>query len=157
LTMVLLVGTGLLIKSAARLLRVEPGFNSQNLLTMTISLPNNKFDWQHNVVFSRDVVNAVKTNPVVADAAVIQGVPMRPGGFWTAFTVEGMPPLDPGDRPVARQRVISPEYFRVMEIPLLEGRNFDDRDGEGERGHPRFVIVNHALAARYWPGQPAAG
>lgn len=81
-TIVLLVSTGLLFKSAAHLLRVVPGFMSRNLLTMTISLPNNKFDWQHNVVFSRDVVNAVKTNPVVTDAAVIQGVPMRPGGFW---------------------------------------------------------------------------
>jgi putative ABC transport system permease protein len=158
LTIVLLVSTGLLFKSAAHLLRVEPGFTPRNILTMTISLPNNKFDWQHNVVFSRDVVNAVKTNPVVTDAAVIQGVPMRPGGFWTTFTVEGMPPpADPGDLPVARHRVISPDYFRVMQIPLLEGRNFDERDGVGERGHPKFVIVNHALAARYWPGQSAVG
>jgi putative ABC transport system permease protein len=142
LTIVLLVSTGLLFKSAVHLLRIEPGFTSRNILTMTISLPNNKFDWQHNVVFSRDVVEAVKTNPVVTDAAVIQGVPMRPGGFWTTFSVEGMPPADPGDLPVARHRVISPNYFRVMQIPLLEGRTFDERDGEGERGHPRFVIVN---------------
>ena len=155
-TIVLLVSTGLLFKSAAHLLRLEPGFVSRNVLTMTMSLPNNKFDWQHNVVFSRDVVNAVKTNPAVTDAAVIQGVPMRPGGFWTTFAVEGMPPTDPGDLPVARQRVISPDYFRVMQIPLLEGRNFDGRDGEGERGHPKFVIVNHALAARFL-GQQAFG
>jgi putative ABC transport system permease protein len=156
-TTVLLVSTGLLLKSAAHVLSVEPGFLPRNVLTMTISLPNNKFDWHHNVEFSRDVVNAVRTNPVVADAAVIQGVPMRPGGFWTPFAVEGMPPTDPGDLPVARFRVISPDYFRVMRIPLLEGRNFDDRDGEGERGHPKFVIVNEALAARYWKGRPAVG
>jgi predicted permease len=146
-----------LFKSAAHLWAVEPGFASRNILTMTISLPNNKFDWQHNVVFSRDVVNAVKTIPAVTDAAVIQGVPMRPGGFWTNFTVEGMPPPDSGDLPVARQRVISPDYFRVMQIPLLEGRNFDERDGVGERGHPKVVIVNHELAIRYWPGQSAVG
>jgi putative ABC transport system permease protein len=157
LTIVLLVSTGLLFKSAARLLKVEPGFTARNILTMTISLPNNKFDWQHNAVFSRDVVNAVKMNPAVTDAAVIQGVPMRPGGFWTTFRVEGMPPADPGDLPVARQRVISHDYFRVMQIPLLEGRAFDERDGVGERGHPRSVIVNRALAARYWPGESATG
>ena len=157
LTIVLLVSTGLLFKSAAHLLAVEPGFNPRNILTMTISLPNNKFDWQHNVVFSRDVVNAVKTNPAVTAAAVIQGVPMRPGGFWTTFTVEGMAPPDAGDLPVARQRVISPDYFDVMQIPLLEGRMFDQRDGIGERGHPKFVIVNHALAARYWPAASAIG
>src|SRR5262249_4239912 len=157
LTIVLLVSTGLLMKSAAHLLRVEPGFTSHNILTMAISLPNNKFDWQHNVVFSRDVVNAVKTNPVVSDAAVIQGVPMRPRGFWTTFTVEGMPPPDAGDLPVARHRVISPDYFRVMQIPLLEGRMFDQRDAIGERGHPQFVIGNHLLAVRYWPGESAVG
>jgi len=157
LTLVLLVSTGLLFRSAVRLLSVQPGFTSRNVLTMTISLPNNKFDWQHNVVFSRDVVNAVKTNPAVMNAAVIQGVPMRQGGFWTTFAVESMPPVDPNNLPVAGLRVISPDYFQVMQIPLLEGRTFDDRDGVGERGHPRFVIVNHALAARYWPDTPAIG
>jgi putative ABC transport system permease protein len=157
LSIVLLASTGLLFRSAAHLLRVDPGFNARNILTMAISLPNNKFDWQHNVVFSRDVVNAVKTNPAVSDAAVIQGVPMRPGGFWTTFAVEGMPPPDAGDLPVARHRVISPDYFRVMRIPLLEGRTFDERDGIGERGHPKFVIVNHALAARFWPGESTVG
>src|SRR5207237_7151161 len=145
LTIVLLVSTGLLFKSAAHLLRVEPGFTPHNILTMTISLPNNKFDWQHNVVFSRDVVNAVKTNPVVTDAAVIQGVPMRPGGFWTTFTVEGMSPADPADLPVARHRVISPDYFRVMHIPLLEARSFDERDGVGEGGHATVATANHSL------------
>jgi putative ABC transport system permease protein len=157
LTVVLLASTGLLFKSAVHLWGVEPGFTSRNVLTMTISLPNNKFDWQHNVVFSRNVVNAVKTIPVVTETAVIQGVPMRPGGFWTNFTVEGMPPPDSGELPVARQRVISPDFFRVMQIPLLDGRTFDDRDSVGERGHPKFVIVNHELATRYWPGQSAVG
>jgi putative ABC transport system permease protein len=157
LTMVLLVTTVLLVESAAHLLRVQPGFNASNVLTLAISLPNNKFDWQHNVVFSRDVVNAVKTNSGVLDAAVIQGVPMRPGGFWTTFSIEGQPAPEPGNLPVARHRVISPDYFRVMQIPVLEGRTFDERDAIGERGHPRFVIVNQALAARYWPGESAVG
>jgi predicted permease len=157
LTMVLLVSTGLLFRSAVRLWAIEPGFTSTNVLTMTISLPNNKFEWQHNVVFSKDVVSAVRASPLVTDAAVIQGVPMRPGGFWTTFSVEGMPATTPGELPVAHMRVISPDYFRVMQIPLLDGRIFDERDNVGERGHPQFVIVNRALATRYWPGQSAAG
>ena len=157
LTMVLIVTTGLLFKSAVRLLAVDPGFNSHNVLTMTMSLPNNKFDWQHNVVFCRDVVHEVEMNPLVSGAAVVQGVPMRPGGFWSTFSVEGAPPPDPGNLPVARHRVVSPDYFRVMRIALLEGRDFDERDGIGELGRPKFVIVNHALAARYWPGQSALG
>src|SRR5262249_53693302 len=157
LTIVLLVSTGLLLTSAAHLLKVEPGFVSHNILTMTISVPNNMFEWRHSVSFFRDVVNGVKANPVVTDAAVIQGVPMRPGGFPGTFLVEGMPSSDIADRPVVRQQVISGDYFRVMQIPLLEGRSFDERDNIGELGRPKFIIVNHALAARFWPGQSAIG
>jgi len=157
LTIVLLVSTGLLFTSAARLLKVEPGFVSHNILTMTISPPNNMFEWRNSVIFYRDVVSAVKTNPVVTDAAVIQGVPMRPGGFPGTFFVEGMPASDIADRPVVRQQVISGDYFRVMQIPLLEGRSFDERDNIGELGRPQFILVNHALAARFWPGQSAIG
>jgi predicted permease len=102
-------------------------------------------------------VNVVKTNAAVTDAAVIQGVPMWPGGFPTTFLVEGMPASDLADRPVTGMRVISGDYFRVMQIPLLEGRSFDERDNVGELGQPQFVIVNHALAARFWPGQSAIG
>src|SRR5262249_8261512 len=75
LTIVLLVSTGLLFTSAAHLLKVEPGFVSHDILTMTISPPNNMFEWRHSVIFFRDVMNAVKTNAAVTDAAVIQGVP----------------------------------------------------------------------------------
>ena len=157
LTMILLVTTVLLLESASHLVRVRPGFEARNVLTLAMSLPNNKFDWQHNVVFSRDVRDAVRANRNVADAAVIQGVPMRPGGFWTTFTIEGKIAAEGVNLPVARLRVISPEYFRVMQIPLLEGRPFDARDGIGERGHPRFVIVDRTLAARYWPGASAVG
>jgi len=157
LTMVLLVSTGLLVKSAVHVAAIAPGFDSRNVLTMTISLPVNKFEFRHNTVFSRDVINAVKTNPAVTNAAVIQGVPMRPGGFRTSFIAEGMPASDFGDLPVALQRVVSPDYFGVMGIPLLDGRNFDDRDGSGELGRPPFVLVNHALAARCWPGESAVG
>jgi predicted permease len=124
---------------------------------MTISLPNNKFDWQHNVRFERDVTAAVKALPEVGDAAAIQGVPMRSGGFWTSFIVEGMPPTPLADRPVAHLRVISSGYFHVMQTPILDGRDFDARDDDGERGHPKFVIVNRTLASRFWPGQSAVG
>jgi predicted permease len=109
------------------------------------------------VVFERDVTAAIKALPGVRDTAAIQGVPMRAGGFWTSFAVEGMPATSSADLPVAHLRVISPGYFRVMRIPLLDGRDFDERDDAGERGQPKFVIVNRTLAARYWPGQSAVG
>lgn len=82
LTLILLIGTGLLVKSAAQLLQIDPGFNPESLLTMTISLPNNKFEWKHNVVFSRQVMTSAKSLAPVRGAAVVQGLPMRTGSFW---------------------------------------------------------------------------
>jgi predicted permease len=157
LTLVLLISTGLMVKSAARLWEVDPGFNPDHVLTMTISLPNNKFEWRHNVVFSRSVIASVKPLTSVRDAAVIQGVPMRAGSFWGKFEVEGTAAAGSADLPVARLRVVSPGYFGVMQIPIVSGRDFDARDDIGEVGHPRFVIVNRALATRYWPGENAVG
>jgi putative ABC transport system permease protein len=93
LTLILLIGTGLMIRSAARLLRVDPGFNPTSLLTMTISLPNNKFEWKHNVVFSRQVIESIKSLPEVRDAAVIQGVPMHSGSFWASALARNDPHL----------------------------------------------------------------
>ena len=156
MTLMLLIGTALMIKSAGRLWQVDPGFDTRNLLTMTISLPNNKFEWRHNVVFSRQVMRSIQSMPGVRDAAVIQGVPMHPGSFYTSFSVEERADT-PVDRPSARLRVVSPGYFRVMNIPILSGRDYDEHDEIGKVGSLPSVIVNHALADRFWPGQDAVG
>jgi putative ABC transport system permease protein len=156
MTLMLLIATGLMVKSANQLWRVDPGFDTPNLLTMTISLPNNKFEWRHNVVFSRQVIRAMEAMPGVRDAAVIAGVPMRPGSFFGSFSIEGRPDT-PVDRPSARIRVVSPGYFRLMKIPILSGRDYDEHDEVGEVGSLPSVIVNRKLAERCWPGQDAVG
>src|SRR5262249_26132570 len=127
-----------------------------NLLTMTISLPNNKFEWRHNVVFSRQVIRSIKEMSEVRDAAVIQGVPMRPGSFYSTFSLEGRSEA-PVDRASARLRVVSPGDFSVMKIPMLAGRNYDEHDEAGVVGSLPNVIVNRTLAERFWPGQSAVG
>jgi putative ABC transport system permease protein len=154
--LVLLIATGLMLKSANQLLSVDPGFDANNLLTMTISLPNNKFEWKHNVVFSREVIDAVNALPQVIGATVAQGVPMKLGTFWGSFEVEGQP-SSPNEKPEARIRVVNPGYFRVMKIPLDSGREFELRDEVGKVGDLPYVIVNNTLASRYWPGQDAIG
>jgi predicted permease len=125
-------------------------------LTMTISLPNNKFEWRHNVVFSRQAIRSMEAMPGVRDAAVIGGVPMRAGSFFSPFSIEGRPDT-PVDRPLARLRVVSPGYFRLMKIPILSGRDYDEHDEVGEVGSLPSVIVNRTLAERFWPGQDAVG
>lgn len=156
MTLMLLIATGLMVKSANHLWQIDPGFDTQNLLTMTISLPNNKFEWRHNVVFSRQVIGSIEAMPEVRDAAVIQGVPMRAGSFFTSFSIEGRPDT-PVDRPSGRIRVVSPGYFGVMNIPILSGRDYDEHDEVGEVGSLPSVIVNRTLAERCWPGQDAVG
>ncbi len=156
ITLMLLIATGLMVKSANRLWHIEPGFDTRDLLTMTISLPNNKFEWGHNVVFSRQVIRSIEAMPEVHAAAVIQGVPMRVGSFFGSFSIEGRPDT-PVDRPSARLRVVSPGYFRLMRIPILSGRAYDEHDEVGEVGSLKSVIVNRTLAERFWPGQDAVG
>jgi predicted permease len=156
MTLVLLIPTGLMVKSANRLWKIDPGFDTQDLLTMTISLPNNKFDWRHNVTFSRQVIDSVKAMPEVRDAAVVQGVPMHAGGFHVSFTVEGKPDT-PVDRPLAAVRIISPGYLRVMKIPILAGRDYNEHDEVGPVGSLPYLIVSRTLAERFWPGQDAVG
>ena len=156
LAVTLLVTTALLVRSAMEVARVNPGFTPERLLTATIALPENKFDWDHNAVFARNVIESVESLPGVREAAVVQGVPMRSGSFWDSFEVEGTP-TTLEDRPVAGLRVISPGYFRVMQIPLVDGRMFTKFDGVGNRGEPRALIVSQALARRLWPGERAAG
>lgn len=156
LTLMLLLAFGLMIRSAANVLRARPGFDASGLLTMTISLPINKFDWAHNVVFSRQVIASVASLADIESAAVVQGVPMRTGGFFSWFLADnGEPP--PEHLPVAHVRVVSRGYFRVMRIPLVAGRDFDERDEAGEIGNPPRVIVSEALARRYFAGTGAVG
>ena len=157
LTAVLLLGAVLLVRSAVRASQVEPGFNPSNVLTMTVSLPENKFDWDHNAVFARDVINAVRSLPAVTDAAVVQGVPMSAGGFFGSAAIEGyLPPAD-AEEPIYRIRVVSPRYFETMQIPIVAGRGFEARDGVGQRGYPRSILVSDSFAQRYWPGQNPLG
>ena len=156
MTLMLLIATGLMVKSANQLSHIDPGFDTRDLLTMTISLPLNKFQWRHNVVFSREVIRSIEAMPAVRGAVVIQGVPMRAGSFYSSFSVEGRPDT-PVDRPSARLRVVSPGYFRLMKIPILSGRDYNEHDEVGEVGSLPFIIVNRTLAERFWPGQDAVG
>src|SRR2546426_10220896 len=110
--LLLLIAPVFMVKSGNRLWQIDPGFDTENLMTMTISLPNNKFEWRHNVVFSREVIHSIQAMLKVRDAAVIQGVPMHAGGFNTSFSIEGRADT-PVDRPSGRIRVVSPGYFRV--------------------------------------------
>jgi predicted permease len=154
LSLVLLIGAGLMIKSFWRLIQVDPGFNPENTLTMVVSLPTSSYaDTGRQVAFFQQAVERVGNLPGVEAAGVTTDIPLF-GGSSTGFDVGGRPPHAPGQRPMVEFRSVSPGYFRAMGIPLLRGRAFTEQDvGDA----PGVVIINETLARRHFPGEDPVG
>jgi len=159
LTILLLISAALFVRSAFRVSRVATGFNAGQLLTMTISLPANKFDWDYNARFSREVLKQVRSLSSVRDAAVVHGVPMGAGSHVSTGggTVEGYESTSDDEQLTYGIRIVSPGYFATMQIPILAGRAFDARDEQGERGQTPSFLVSHSFATRYWGGKSPLG
>jgi predicted permease len=153
LTMVLLVGAGLLVKSFWRILQVNPGFNSENVLTMQISLPESAYSEEGRVItFYRQLLERTKSLPGVESAGMINNLPLGGVDINGFFWIEG----DPAQKPTHDSgfRVVSPDYFRTMNIPLLKGRLFTEQDNETATP---VGIISHSVAEATWPGQDPLG
>jgi predicted permease len=155
LSLVLLVGAGLLLRSFLALLKTDPGFNPDNVLTMNLVLPGAKYkeDPQRDS-FYRDLVQRVKALPGVESAAVVNYLPLGGANSSDAYLVEGDAEPLPGQENDGRYRVCSPDYFQTMKIPILKGRGFTEQDRTG--ANP-VVIVNEALTRKHWPNEDAIG
>jgi len=154
LSLVLLIGAGLLIKSFARLQQVQPGFNPQNILTMAISLPPAKYPARHNkVVFVEQLLTRLKVLPGVKYASASMALPLI-GSSVAPFQVDGRTQLAVGERPFVDYQSVSTDYFKLMEIPLLSGRGFDEHDQETSKV---VLVVNNTLAKQYWPDESPIG
>jgi len=154
LSIVLLIGAALLMKSFARLHNIDPGFQPANLLTMKIALPPARYDTdQKKSAFFRELAQHVEATPGVRDATVAMSLPTTLGWLGTNVSAEGQP-LDDGNRnsSSARLQSITPGYFRTLGIPLRRGREFTARDNAP--GAPQVVIVNESFARRFWPAYP---
>jgi putative ABC transport system permease protein len=133
LAVVLLVGAGLMMKSLLRLLESNVGFNPQNVLTMTVTLPAPKYaDPDKQVIFFDQLNERVQSLPGVAGAGTVNVLPLQ-GGNTTRFYVDGDPVPPPGQEIEANIRVVDRTYFQTLGVPVIAGRAFDDRDGEAER------------------------
>jgi putative ABC transport system permease protein len=155
LSLVLLIGAGLLFRSFVALLKTNPGFNSDGVLTMNLNLPFAKYrEDAQRAAFYSDLVQRVKGLPGVQSAAVVNYIPLGGSNSSDTFLIEGTPDPPPGQEHNGRYRVCTPDYFQTMGISILRGRGFSDQDKTGAQP---VVMVNETLAHRYWPKGDALG
>ena len=151
LALTLLVGAGLLMRSLVNIRGVDPGFAPDHLLTGIVTLPASGYQKPPQVqAFYRSLLERLETIPGVQAAAVVNVLPFSGEDTDTGFFIEGRPrPTEPGERPTAWYRVVSPGYLRASGMRLDAGRFIDARDREAAEG---AVVVNRTLAKRYWAG-----
>ena len=155
LSLMLLIGAGLAARSFLSLLRTDPGFNPNNVLTMRIMLPATKYkDEAAGRIFYDDLIQRVKGYPGVESAALVNYIPMGGSNSSDAYLVEGAAAPPPGQENIGRYRVATPDYFRTMGMSLVKGRSFTDQDKDGA---PHVAIVNETLARKHWPGGDVIG
>ena len=155
-TVVLLIAAGLLLKSFWHLRTTDVGCTTDHVLTMSYSLPANKYDSPEKVnAFNETLLDRVRHLPGVRAAALGSSVPGAGPGGDDDFSITEHPPITPGTAmPDALIRWVDPGYFSTLQIPLLHGRFFTNRDRAGQ---PKTVIISHQLAEQYFPGEDPLG
>lgn len=154
-SLLLLIGAGLLINSFIRLRNLDPGFQTDHVLTMGIVLPQSKYpDGARRAAFYNEVLRRVESLPGVKSAGVVNWIPLVFQGDSVGISIEGQPDPPDSERPNAATRVINPNYFSTMGMRLLKGRNLDDRDRSTS---PAVAVISESMAKRFWPNQDALG
>ncbi|HYP29671.1 MAG TPA: ABC transporter permease [Blastocatellia bacterium] len=154
ITLLLLTGAGLLIKSFVRLQETDPGFREENLLALNIGTPMRKYPKEdQRAAYYKQLVERVGALPEVESAALTSGAPMTGFDLVFEFSIEGRD-ARPDDVPQTVYSSISPNYFRTMGIPLLAGREFDERDVAGS---PFVTLINETMARRFFPDEDPLG
>ena len=155
LAFTLLIGAGLMLRSVAELLAVDPGFKPDHVLTMRLLLPDTRYPEQADrVAFMDRVMEELKPLPGVTSVGASSRLPFRGVPIGTGFAIEGRPSPGEASLPVADVAIVHGDYFQTMRIPLRRGRLFDGRDGQPGR---RAAIINEALARQWFPGENPLG
>jgi putative ABC transport system permease protein len=155
LSLVLLVGAGLMIRSFAKLNEVDPGFRPSQVLTLGVAFLRVKYPENEQVaqVFSQILDRATAT-PGVVSAGAISDLPLTGSNISDSFTIEGRPPIPKEAQPSTEYHIVTPRYFESMGIPLLSGRDVAPTD---TRQSPNVVVINDAFARRHFAGENPLG
>jgi putative ABC transport system permease protein len=154
LAIVLLIGASLMLKSTLKLLAVNPGFNTENLLTFQTALLPAKYSDENKIVnMHKELLTRIESLPGVSDAATVGVIPLI-GGNTTHVFAEGQPRPAPGEETEANLRDVSAGYFKTMEVPLIAGREFNDFDNLQSKP---VIIINQTLSKIVFPNQPPIG
>jgi predicted permease len=156
---VLLIGSGLTMRSIIKLRQTDTGFDPQNVLTMSIDLPRSRYGDEQSMIaqgvvgFFGSLMDRITSRPGVVSMAVATDMPLTGNLVSRSFQIEGRG-RDLREEPRAEFHSVSHEYFKTLGIPLLKGRMFSRADREGA---PRVVIINRSMAQKYWPDQEVIG
>ena len=155
MTLVLMLGSGVLVRSLARLLTTDPGFQSTNTLTLQIAPPGTRYTWEQRPALYQRIVERLRVIPGIDAVGLTTTVPFSDMLLDSSpFYVPGTPDLPDGQRRHATAIAVTPDYFRAMTVVLLRGRSFTDAD---RTGSPPVVIVDEQLAKQYFPNSDPVG
>ncbi|HWS52486.1 MAG TPA: ABC transporter permease [Pyrinomonadaceae bacterium] len=155
LSLVLLVGAGLMMRSFLRLQQVDVGLDPRGVLTMGVSLPSAKYpEPEKQSAFFAQLVERLGRLPGVREAGAVSNLPLSGSRWGRSLTVEGRPVVGVGQAPSINHCVVTPGYFRAMGIPLLAGRDLAETDSKDA---PKVTVIDERLAREYWPGESALG
>jgi predicted permease len=154
LSVVLLVGAGLMVRSQVNLGRVDLGFRAEDTMSFWLALPQPRYPQpRQRAAFFASLVDELRSAPGVDRVSAVSELPLERGGWWRAIGVEGTDTAPLAALPDALNVVVTPGYFQALGIPLEGGRDFDASDGPDRPA----VIVSRSLAERLWPGQDPVG
>jgi predicted permease len=155
LSLILLVGAGLMIRSLWVLSTLDPGFDPHGVLTMSLVLPKNKYSQSiEEIAFFDRVLAKVRVLPGVVSAGLIDDLPLNGEGSHQPIVIEGAPVQAMSDQPEVDTRYITPGYLSTMQIPLRRGRDFSAADGPDR---PSVALISESMARRFWPNQDPIG
>ena len=152
----LLMAVAMLTKSLISMQKVDLGFEPANVLVAEIELPRVKYpEYNHWLNFYQQLLHRVQASPSVRSAALVSGgLDLARGGGFSNFSIDGRPPIDPTEKPMARSVTVSRDFFKTMGMPILKGRAFTDEDTQGGMSG---IIVDENLARKYFPEEDPIG